>query len=420
MIPLETVKKATLSMSEINAFGLTVENFKKFDTLEELKKYPPSIVISECVQNISFIQNHYKQQTLKKKEKYVTSLGIYQQLLIHPFNKNKVLRPAQIQFKNLYKPYFGEDLTNKTILVWRTGGLGDLLFIQPNLLYIKEKYPTCKIKFSCGPQYRSMVETWDCVDEILDLPFVMSELIRSDYHILFEGVIERCREAETINSYILFSKWIGLNLPKELLIPKQKAKIELVNECKEILDQFKIKGKFIVVQLRASSPIRTPSFEVWKKIINYLTNLDYQIIITDSPEQSRNIDNFINELQNKDKVFNFAKYSKNIGYTIALVSLAYMTISTDSSMIHIANSLGIKNIGIYGPFSGKVRLETYDQNLCKWIDCKDHCAPCFIHGHTPCKYAGKDGFSPCYNNLDMNEFIEKFESLNLSIKGESL
>jgi ADP-heptose:LPS heptosyltransferase len=402
--------KIPMSINEMNTFGLTIENFKMFDHLNELKKYPPTIVITECIQNVTFLQNNFKPQTFVKKEKYVISLGMYQQLSISPQNRSKVLKPSVVKFKNLYKPYFGENLDNKTILVWRTGGLGDLLFIQPNLIYIKEKHPTCKIKFSCGPQYRSMVESWDCVDEILDLPFSMSQLIRSDYHILFEGVIERCKEAETENSYVLFSKWIGLNLPKELLIPKQKPKEDLVLICKEILNQFNITDKFIILQLRASSPIRTPSNEIWSKIIDYLTDLGYLIIITDSPDQTKNVDLFITRLKNNDKVFNFAKFSKDIGYSIALISLAYMTVSPDSSVIHIANSLGIKNIGLYGPFPGKIRLETYDQNICKWIDCKSHCAPCFTHGHKPCKYS-IHGFSPCYNSLDMNEFIEKFKTL---------
>jgi len=61
-------------------------------------------------------------------------------------------------------------------LVFRTGGIGDLLFIQPNLIYLKEKYPTCTINFACGPQYQSMVETWDCVDNVVDLPFSLVDL----------------------------------------------------------------------------------------------------------------------------------------------------------------------------------------------------------------------------------------------------
>ena len=111
--------------------------------------------------------------------------------------KIEILKPARMQFKNIYRPYNGQDLTNKTILVTRQGGIGDLLFIQPNLIYLKEKYPSCTIKFACGPQYQSMIEEWDCIDEILDLPFPVDEMFtfNSDYQLVFEGVIERCKEA---------------------------------------------------------------------------------------------------------------------------------------------------------------------------------------------------------------------------------
>jgi len=402
-----------LTTNEIKDFGLVIENFVIFETIEELKQFPPTIVISECIQNITFMQNNFKPQSLKKKERYVTSVAMYKQIAFNHYTNTKILKPANIQFKNLYKPYFGQDLSNKTILVWRTGGLGDLLFIQPNLNYIKEKYPSCKIKFACGPQYKSMVETWKCIDELLVLPFSMNELIRSDYHILFEGVIERCKEAETENCYKLFTKWIGLNLEDNLLKPKQEPKLKLVEYCKAILKQnFKIDGTpFVLMQLRASSPIRTPSLNVWKKIADYVIDKGYDIIITDSPNQKTYIDNFIKLLNNPNKAFNFAPCSSDIDHSIALTSMAEIAIATDSSIVHIANSLDVKNIGIYGSFPGKIRLDTYDKNICKWIDCKKECAPCFSHGHNPCRFTIRGGFSPCYDNLDMNEFIEKFEEL---------
>jgi len=237
----EDRKFKAVSKSKMRAMGLEPNIKPWVADFDELRKSPPNIIVAESTDTLKFVQNYFKTQTLKKREKYVMGLGVYQQLHADPrIASKKFLKPAKIKFKNIYRPYKGQDMDNKTLLVFRTGGIGDLLFIQPNLLYLKEKYPTCKIKFACGPQYQSMVETWDCVDEVLDLPFEFKQLVQADYHALFEGVIERCKLSENVNAYNLFTEWLGLNLPDELLVPKQDAKSELVDFCSEKLKEWDV------------------------------------------------------------------------------------------------------------------------------------------------------------------------------------
>jgi ADP-heptose:LPS heptosyltransferase len=410
-------KVKPLQPTTMRGFGLDLKDIKNVKDLQELRETPPNIIIAEAKKTFSFTQNYFKQQTLQKKKRYVMSLGVFQQLQLDQSKRNKVklLVPATIRFKNIYKPYLGQDATDKTILIFRTGGIGDLLFIQPNLLYLKEKYPTCKIKFACGPQYQPMVMNWDCVDEVLDLPFLVSHLLTSDYHMVFEGVIERCNQAEEINSYNLFTEWLGLNLPNEKLIPKQIPKSELVDESFKILKGWGLEeNSFILMQLRASSPIRTPKHEFWLKIINELNNRGHKVLLTDSPRQAPSIDNFIKLLDKADMTFNFCQYSKSIDYTIALASLCKATFATDSSLGHIAASLDKKTFGIYGPFPGHIRLSTYPNSA--WVDAQKECAPCYIHSQSPCPKASFDGYSPCYDELietdeKLNTVIDKFEEL---------
>lgn len=227
-----------VSPSKMREMGLKSSDIKVVNDFDELRSSPPNIIITEAKAEVSFIQNFFKEQTLVKGKKYVMGLGVYQQLH-RPAKEGKskaLLKPCKPEFSNVYRPYAGQPLDGKSILIFRTGGIGDLLFIQPNLLYLKEKYPDCYIRFACGPQYQAMVENWDCVDEMLDLPFSFNKLRKSNYHILFEGVIERCKLAHTQNAYNLFSKWIGLDLPDELLVPKQEPKWDKVDEVTEVLD----------------------------------------------------------------------------------------------------------------------------------------------------------------------------------------
>ena len=397
----------------LHNLGLSKNFVQHVETIEELRKSPPNIVVANCVKNVKFVQNWFKEQSLKKGVKYVMGLGVFQQLQYDGNANKRLLKPTSIKFKNAYRPYKGQDVNDETVLVFRTGGIGDLLFIQPNLRYLKETYPDCRIEFACGPQYQPMVETWDCVDQVCDLPFTFDRLIKAKYHMLFEGVIERCKQAQTDNAYNLFSRWLGIDLPDEKLIPQQEPKEELVVEVQGILDEWKLeKGSFIIMQLRASSPIRTPRHEFWVKIIDALNFRGYPVLLTDNPRQTENIDDFIKMVKNKDMVFNFCEHSESIAHTIALTSLCKATFATDSALGHIAASLDKPCFGIYGPFPGFIRLKTYPK--ASYVDAERHCSPCFIHGHKPCPHASMDGYSPCYDELIDTEqklftVIDKFE-----------
>jgi len=403
-----------VSPSKMREMGLKSSDIKVVNDFDELRSSPPNIIITEAKAEVSFIQNFFKEQTLVKGKKYVMGLGVYQQLH-RPAKEGKskaLLKPCKPEFSNVYRPYAGQPLDGKSILIFRTGGIGDLLFIQPNLLYLKEKYPDCYIRFACGPQYQAMVENWDCVDEMLDLPFSFNKLRKSNYHILFEGVIERCKLAHTQNAYNLFSKWIGLDLPDELLVPKQEPKWDKVDEVTEVLDGWGLDEKdYIVMQLRASSPIRTPRPELFGSLIDKLVEAGHKVVLTDTTRQADQIDDFFEKYTtcDKDKIFNFAHHSKSLDYTIALTYLSKCVVATDSALNHIAASMDVPCMGIYGPFPGFIRLKTYPK--ADWIDGKLPCSPCFLHGHNPCPKAGKDGASPCYDTIDQDDVVKRIGEL---------
>jgi len=409
---LSQERKGKITRYELQELGINENNIKIVDTVEDVQKNPPNMVVAECVRDISFIQNKFKLQKMKKKIQYCMGLGIYTQLKFDDERKLKILKPGKFKFKNVYRAYRGQNLNNKTLLVWRTGGIGDLLFINPILRYLKELYPTCKIKMACGPQYQPMVEQFKEVDQVLDLPFTANVLFDADYHAIFEGVIERTREAEKTNAYFLFSKALGLDIPAEKLYPIQEPKSNLVDESKATLNEWKIlEEKFVLLQPRASSPIRTPSYKIWEKIIEKIVNLGYKVVITDSPHQKEKLDQFVLGLRVKDDVFNYAGISKSLDYTIAMASLSEMVISTDSALIHIGASLGKKIFGIYGPFPANIRMSTYKN--CDYVEPSSYSCqngPCFLHGHVPCRYA-VNGISPCYNDIDLNKCFEKIEKL---------
>ena len=397
-----------LPSSTLKKLGLSNNPITIVDSLDKLRDSKFNIVICECVNSAPFTQNKFKKQILKKKQKYVMSINIYQQLWYDIHRNKKILKPVGSKFNNLYRPYIGQNLDNKTLLVSRTGGIGDLLFIQPNLIHLKEKYPTCTIKFACGPQYQDMVKYWDCIDVLLDLPHTFNHFLQADYHAYFEGVIERCNEAHTNNAYKLFSRWLGLDLPVEKLIPFQEPDDLKLAICNKFLIDHNIeKDRMILFQMRASSPIRTPRPEIWKNLMLKLIDKGYQIVITDNPLFSSNIELF-RSLVKSDQVYNFSTFSETLDYTIAMAELATCCVSTDSSLMHIAASLDVPAFGLYGPFPGEIRLSTYKE--VDWINAEKECAPCFQHGPNPCKHS-TNGHSHCYDNIDLDDCVTRIERL---------
>lgn len=397
-------KFKAVSNSSFRGLGVDSKFKEKVNTLEDLQKNPPYIVVGKALRSIKYFQNKFPQYLTKGKS-YVMGLGVYMQLSYDKQTKVKILKPGDVKFKNLYKKYNGQDLNNKTILFMRTGGIGDLLFIKPNIDYLKQKYPTCKVIFACGTQYHGMVRNWKCIDKLIELPFELEFLREADYHGIFEGVIERCLLAEKENCYRLFTKWLGLNLPDEYLVPKQTPEADKVEEVRNILQKENF-DKFLTLQVRASSPIRTPSPSFWSRIVNQLVKNGVKLVILDSPHMSEQIDKlkkyFFNDSEN---ILNFTKYSKDLSYAIAAVSLSRGSITTDSSIAHITESLNKPIFSIYGPFPGKIRLATYKNAY--WVDAEKECCPCFIHSQQPCPHSDQNGYPLCFNNIDTDDFSKK-------------
>ena len=400
-------------------FGIDIKTVSKVKDVEELKKNPPAMLIATAQMDFSYSINYGGQQTFKQGTSKVLSPGLYLQLENSSKTQYAKMRPAEKLFKDVYKPYNGQDLSNKKLVVWRTGGIGDLLFIQPSLRYLKKKYPTCIIYICCAPTYHSIVATWDCIDKVLDFPLSDTYLYECDYHTTFEGVIERTEEAEKVNAYKLFSEWMGLNkISNKDLVPILKT-VPIHDEIVQdyLTKNNLVENEFIVMQLRASSPIRTPGSNCWKNIMIPLLKEGYNFAITDNPLMADRIDKFISIVipdQYKNQVYNFTSSSTNILNSISLVAKCRMTLSPDSSFIHIGQALNKPGLGIYGPFSGDVRLSTYKN--AEWVEpresnvCKYNGRRCYIHGQY-CEAFKEGETAPCFNFLDYDEIFKKAQKL---------
>lgn len=392
---------------------------KMHRSLDELMSEVPPLGIAHVKEKFNYFFGKSHGKVFNEGDNVVLFAYVYMSIVNAGEKYENCLEPSGKKFSDYYTPYNGQDLTDKKILIWRNGGIGDIIFIQPLMRYLKMRYPTCKIYFACAPAYFDFLKTWgDLIDELLAAPFILDILEETDYHVTFEGVIERCKEAEDINAYKLFSKRMGLNLPESILRPILKTTGEANENTSRYLSQNRIAEKdFICLQLRSSSPVRTPPLDVWSRFITPLVEKGHKIIICDSPDVAEQIDQMVDVIV-KDKnlhnqIYNFSHKSKSLNDAISLINKSKMVIAPDSSFVHIAGGLNIPVVGIYAPFDAELRMSTYGTHL--WIQpekddnriCSYGGRRCFLHG-TKCP-VNINLASPCFYNID-------FELANIKIQ----
>ena len=404
-----------LDQSTLDKLGIeSIEQTRKIHgSLESLKNSIPGFVAVKSISETYVSINKGKYEKWNPDDIKIMSLGIYMETKEVKDKSNEIqlnLIPHEKKFKEYYKRYNGEDLNNKTILIWRTGGIGDILFIQPCMRFIKEKYPTCKIIFACSRVYFPLINHWPWIDEILPMPFDAKYLENSDYHCTFEGVIERCCEAETTNAYKLFAKWMGFDIPDYELKPKLETNKNDDRYVKKIMKKLCIpENNFIYVQPKASVMLRTPSIGHWQRILVKLIHDKQIIVFNDTPELWEEFKNSFEKNirpEWRKRLIHFSPYSKNISVAMSLMKKAKLVIAPDSSAIHLSAGLKKPCYGIYAPFPGHIRMSTYRN--CNWTEpvsfnvCHYGGKNCCLHHLKICPNHS-NYISPCFDLLNYTQ-----------------
>lgn len=403
--------------TKLNLFkklGVETKNIKKYQTIDELIKYPPLMTLGQVRQDVQMTLDN---NPIKVKKGTVLAMPLSSYLSMKKTSgekKKTILKPFRTTFDQIFKRYRGQDLTNKKILIWRGGGFGDLLFIQPIIKHLKRLYPSCEITIASYVRFLNIYGDYPdgLISHVLPVPFSHKFLLDNHYHLTFEGAIERCKEAETLNVYDLLAKVAGLKIDMTddyydlELIPNQK----IVDEIKNLLP-----NNFVIIQMKASSPIRMMTDKKWVKIIEGLNAIGKKVVLIDKAERSSYYDNFIkaNKLD-PTMVKNCSGISKSINHAVAIMSFSDGVIGVDSSFTHMAAALKKPVVGIYASFLGENRMKYYKKAA--WVEptvklCGKQ--PCFYHSEERflCPTLYKRTTPCCFDNIDENEVVEKYKNL---------
>ena len=355
---------------------------------------------------------------LKEGEKYVLNdVNAYSIKETHKFTKNIAIG----DFRRFYKQYNGQDLDNKTLVTYRTGGAGDILFMTPGLRFLKEKYPTCKIVVCTSIAYEDLLTTNPYVDEFKAIPTNLKVFEEADYHILFERIIEENIMAEYENAYDLYLYRMGLLSKfrefykeedfKRKMLPVVVLEEDKVEYVKDLFEEYEVNDGDIKIGIHpwSTTLLRNYSMDNTLNLVGILASLGIKVFLLGGKGDADGAD-FVRGSVKEDlrkNIINLANHSDDFGYTSAMVSLMDAVVGIDSSILHIAGALGVPVVGLFGPFKSIFRIGYYVRSV--GIEAKLRCAPCYIHGPYPCRYSNESGTSPCMEIIKPEIIIDALD-----------
>jgi ADP-heptose:LPS heptosyltransferase len=304
-------------------------------------------------------------------------------------------------FDTVYRPIPpGTDLTGKRIMVFRFGGIGDMLFLEPVLRWLKVKFPGLFIRFATAN--RDPLIYNDAIDELHLMPFDKSLLDDVDYHAYFQGIIESNPDAaKVVPAVDLFFRafnydpqWIG-NKEKRPMVKLSQDEKEW---GKKEAEKRGLNTMFTIgIQIDTSSVLRNFPKLVMKQVIDVLSlEHDVRIMLIGTKEQEV-IAHFYKE--GRESIRLATEYT--VRQQIILAHHYQLIIAPDSFMVQVAGAIGIPVVGLYGPFASRTRMGYFEKAIGIDVDCK--CAPCAKHtGIEPCV----KGFpSPCFGPINADTVL---------------
>lgn len=245
--------------------------------------------------------------------------------------------------------------TIKSILLIRSGAIGDLLLLSPCIEPLRKKYPEAQIWLGCFKRH------WDIfagMAHFIEYPIPVSELHNFDLIIPLENIVELSTEKGQ-HATDAFAEALGVTV--EDYRPVYKVMEE---EAALAPVAFPHIGKFrIALQLHASSVIRNYPLQQWNVVIKALLDRGWEIML----------------LGNQDGITGGPPALKDCSKltfreAAAVLETCDVFCGVDSSFFNLCPAPGVPAIGLFGPVDWKTRIKDMDKQ--RALTTPAECAPC--------------------------------------------
>lgn len=269
----------------------------------------------------------------------------------------------------------------KSVLLTRSGGFGDLLFMTPlvrTLVAAGKQVTVC-----CHAKYREALSGVPV--EWREYPMKLAEVLPYDREMWLEGVIEFAEEPER-HAVDLFAEAAGVELTegKELSFAVRDEDRAWAKEHFPEKEFYRIG-----IQLMASSPARTYPKELMVEVIRGLLQElpGAELALFGAPGT-------VQLEASHPSILNVAAKAQTFGQSAAVLECCDVVLAPDSAITHLAGALRLPTLALYGSFPWKART-AYAPTV-RALQGALRCAPCYWHGRGgayppdgPCSITGK-------------------------------
>ena len=273
-------------------------------------------------------------------------------------------------------------MDGKDIVVFRAGGAGDVLFSFPLFGELKRQYPNSKTILACHAPYHFIAKNCKNIDSVLDFPLEASFVPKEASFINLEGAIEENNELPAVDAMF----WeAGISPSSTENIKNDFVYTPAPEMVANLLARFPKTPniKRIGYQWKASTPVRSYPHKNSCVLVTELLLKGYDVAIMGEPDS---IQIGTKPAGATGNLLNLTEHSLSWEESIAFLKTCDLVVGPDSSNIHFAGAMGIKGLGIYGPFKWSLRTNYFDSIWC--VQGLGPCAPCFHHSNN------RDGLLP--------------------------
>lgn len=275
---------------------------------------------------------------------------------------------------NLFVPDRPRDEPPRSILLIRSGAIGDLLLLSPCISALKAKYPEATINLSCHQRHWSITEGF--LIRSAPYPIPLDALGQYDLIIPLENVVELSTE-KGVHATDAFAEALGVTVTdyRPVYRVTDDETIGLANQSK----------RRVALQLRASARIRDYPLDQWMKVIGLLVTGGWEVMLIgrDNPT--------INNAPPTVKDCGSLTFRE----AAAVLATCDVFCGVDSSFFNLCPALGVPAIGLFGPVDWRTRVKEGSGQIA--LHGEAPCAPCGwtntragrrFPAHGPCAKAG--------------------------------
>jgi len=333
----------------------------------------------------------------------------------------------------LTKPHCYANVSVRSILIIRPGGIGDALLLAPAINLLRANYPDASITilaerrnsgaFSLVPaidrlllydRYTDLIHLFGSnYDLIIDteqwhrLSAVITRLIPSYIKIgfdtnerrrLFTHPVLYSQDEYEAQSFINLLKPLDISAAFDHVSPFLTVPDSAVAEINPLLGAYKT--PYIAIFTGASVNERRWGVEKFAALVRSIAAAGFFSIIVGGKDDKDTGDAILPNAGG----LNLAGRTSIAG-TAAVIARSRLLVSGDSGVLHIAAGLGIPTVSLFG--AGIAKKWAPRGNIHKEINCHLSCSPCTLFGTTPvCRNNVR-----CLNEIEVDEVFAAVNAL---------